>query len=159
MFVRSASSDDADAIAELFGAAWAASLSMVPKMHSAAEDRVYFRGIVRNQTVFVADDGDGIPLAFIALTSGWVNHLYVHPGHHRRGIGSALLRHAKSLQSQLTLWTFQANAAARRFYESHGFEAVALTDGSANEERTPDVRYHWVSPNAISTDSARLRRE
>jgi hypothetical protein len=41
------------------------------------------------------------------------------------------------------LWTFQTNTGARRFYERHGFVAVDETDGSANEERAPDVRYAW----------------
>ena len=30
-----------------------------------------------------------------------------------------------------------------RVYERHGFVAVGWTDGSANEERAPDVRYVW----------------
>ena len=33
------------------------------------------------------------------------------------------------------------NTDARRFYERHGFTAVASSDGSDNEEREPDVRY------------------
>jgi hypothetical protein len=41
------------------------------------------------------------------------------------------------------LWTFQANAPARRFYERHGFGAVEFGDGSGNEEGEPDVRYVW----------------
>jgi hypothetical protein len=29
--------------------------------------------------------------------------------------------------------------------QSHGFRAVEFTDGSANEEREPDVLYEWRS--------------
>ncbi len=43
----------------------------------------------------------------------------------------------------LTLWAFQVNGAAHRFYERHGFLAAESTDGSGNEEREPDVRYVW----------------
>ena len=39
------------------------------------------------------------------------------------------------------VYTFQANAGARRFYERHGFVPVEFTDGQANEERCPDVLY------------------
>jgi GNAT superfamily N-acetyltransferase len=46
----------------------------------------------------------------------------------------------------LWLWTFQANAGARRFYERNGFAPVEFTDGAANEEHEPDVRYEWL-PN------------
>ncbi|MYU47846.1 GNAT family N-acetyltransferase, partial [Streptomyces sp. SID7803] len=43
----------------------------------------------------------------------------------------------------LALYAFQRNAAARAFYERHGFIAVAFDDGSRNEEKEPDVRYRW----------------
>ena len=42
-----------------------------------------------------------------------------------------------------TLWTFQQNAGARRFYERHGLAAIEFTEGEGNEEKTPDVRYEW----------------
>jgi putative acetyltransferase len=41
---------------------------------------------------------------------------------------------------------FQANARARRFYVARGFRAIRFTDGSDNEQRTPDVRYRWQRP-------------
>ena len=59
------------------------------------------------------------------------------------GIGTQLLDHAKQLQPDgLDLWAFRSNTGARRFYERHGFVAVAFTEGD-NEEGEPDVRYHW----------------
>ena len=30
-------------------------------------------------------------------------------------------------------------------HEEHGAVAVEFTDGSGNEEKTPDVRYRWMS--------------
>ena len=41
----------------------------------------------------------------------------------------------------MRLYAFQQNEAARRFYERHGFVAIAFGDGSTNEERCPDVLY------------------
>ena len=41
----------------------------------------------------------------------------------------------------LRLYTFARNEGARRFYERHGFVAVAFGDGSGNQEGEPDVRY------------------
>ena len=51
---------------------------------------------------------------------------------------------AKKGHSRLDLWVFQRNEQARRFYEHQGFKLVELTDGSANAERMPDVRYRWT---------------
>ena len=63
------------------------------------------------------------------------------------GIGALLLAHAlRTLPLPIRLYTFQANAGARRFYERHGFCIVELTDGSANEERCPDVLYELRAP-------------
>jgi hypothetical protein len=42
------------------------------------------------------------------------------------------------------------DAAARRFYERHGYIAVAFSDGSGNEERCPDVLYEWVGAGAAA---------
>jgi GNAT superfamily N-acetyltransferase len=73
-----------------------------------------------------------------------LDHLYVEPDEHGRGIGTALLTRAKERRPKgLQLWTFQQNDRARGFYEYHGFRIVRMTDGSANEERTPDVLYEW----------------
>ena len=52
-----------------------------------------------------------------------------------------MLADAAAATPVLRLYTFARNAGARRFYERHGFVAVAFGDGSANEEGEPDVRY------------------
>jgi hypothetical protein len=41
-----------------------------------------------------------------------------------------------------SLWTFQANLGARRFYERHGCRQVRRTDGD-NEENLPDILYEY----------------
>jgi GNAT superfamily N-acetyltransferase len=80
----------------------------------------------------------------MVLAEGWIEQLYVDPGWLGRGIGSRLMALAKELQpGGLQLYTFQVNDRARRFYEHHGFVATWFGDGSANEERQPDVRYEW----------------
>ncbi len=60
-----------------------------------------------------------------------------------RGARSRLLGIAKAAQESLSLWTFQRNEGARRFYEFHGFAAVAETDGAGDEAREPDLLYRW----------------
>jgi GNAT superfamily N-acetyltransferase len=71
-------------------------------------------------------------------------YLYLDVGWTGRGIGSRLLDHAKErMPGGFSLWTFQANDRARRFYERHGLRAAEFGDGSGNEEGVADVRYEW----------------
>jgi len=78
------------------------------------------------------------------LEHGWIDQLYVRPDCLGQGIGSEFIEHAKHLQpGGLQLWTFQSNERARNFYGRHGFVEVEFTDGSQNEERSPDVRLEW----------------
>ncbi len=73
-----------------------------------------------------------------------LDQLYVHPDAHGRGAGSALLDKAKERRpGGFTFWVFQQNEHARRFYERRGCRVVKLTDGSGNEEKTPDALYEW----------------
>jgi GNAT superfamily N-acetyltransferase len=81
---------------------------------------------------------------FLALDAGFVRCLYVARTHRGRGLGRQLLDRAKADRpGGLQLWTFQANAPARRFYEREGFRVAEKTDGSDNEEGLPDIRYVW----------------
>lgn len=111
-------------------------------IHTPQEDRHFFENhIYAHCEVWGAVDSDII--GFIAFREGWVDQLYVLPGHQKRGIGAALLGVAKAVQPTLQLWTFQKNALARRFYEKHGFVALRETDGRDNEEGEPDILYRW----------------
>ena len=69
--------------------------------------------------------------------------MYVRPGAQRGGVGRALLAKARQLSpTGLELHTHQHNDRARRFYETHGFRAVAFGMSPAPENE-PDVEYHW----------------
>ncbi len=73
----------------------------------------------------------------------WIDQLYVDPAHARHGMGTLLLERGIALAAgrPIRLYTFQENQPARRFYERHGFRAIAWGDGSRNEERCPDALY------------------
>lgn len=145
--VRAASAADVDAVADLCRRTRQASLPFLPDLHTAAEDRVYFRDVVfAGDEVHVAER-DGKLVGAIAFGDGWVSQLYVDPAEHGRGIGSALLRLAMDAQPELQLWTFQKNDRALRFYARHGFALVRMTDGD-NEEREPDALLAWSRAKA-----------
>ncbi len=140
--IRRATPADAEAAAAVFTASFA-SMRFVPKLHTADEDRAFLRGLIAQKEVWFAIR-DGTVAGLACWHDGWLEQLYVDPRHHNEGFGTALLRHVLDKHPEgFQLWTFQANAGARRFYERHGFALVELTDGTHNEEKTPDARYEW----------------
>jgi RimJ/RimL family protein N-acetyltransferase len=102
------------------------------------------------QTWVLEATGSGELLAMLTLSSPedevlWIRHLFVAPDAVGGGLGSALLGFALAPEQRcgraVRLWTFQANAGARRFYERQGFVPVRFTDGRDTVERCPDVLY------------------
>lgn len=143
--LRPATADDAHAIARIHSDARRVAMPYLPELHSDDETEAWVRDIVLPAQDVVVAIIDTQVAGYIAVHGTTVEALYVGPVHQRRGIGSALLRHAMSQSDgSLDLWTFQRNTGARQFYEAHGFHAVELTDGGENEEREPDVRYAWT---------------
>jgi putative acetyltransferase len=114
------------------------------KGHFFYEDLVYFREqlLPKNQ-VWVAVDEYGHLLGFMAIQKDFIDHLYIHPDHWRKGLGGLFLAHARTLSPQrLWLYTLQCNVNARAFYEKHSFKAVEFGISPAPENE-PDVRYVW----------------
>jgi ribosomal protein S18 acetylase RimI-like enzyme len=139
--IRRATEGDAAAIARVFRCARTTSLPWLPDLHTPESELRFFRDhVMRQYEVWVAGEVDG----FCAFDDGWVEHLYIHPDHNGRGLGSALLDQAKRGTPTLHLWVFQRNVNAIRFYERHGFRIVERTDGRRNEEREPDARMAWT---------------
>ena len=135
---------DAPEIAEIHLRARREAMPYLHKPHTDDETREYFTRVVgdRPATWWVAHCGDQI-IGYIWINGESLDHLYVHPGWQRQGVGLLLLNKAKSLSPRrLELWTFQRNTNARAFYEAQGFRAVEYTEGR-NEEDEPDVKYAW----------------
>jgi GNAT superfamily N-acetyltransferase len=142
--IEAARPDDADAISALFLAARRAAMPWLAEVHDEAGVRRHFATRVLPETEVLVARRDGELLGFLALAGSEVGHLYVRPDAQRAGLGSALLAAAKARRpGGLELWAFQRNAGALAFYARHGFAERYRTDGSANEEREPDVRLGW----------------
>lgn len=150
MILRSATPEDAAAIARVHRLAVRVSLPFLPELHTAEEDLWFVRERLSvDNTIWVAEVG-GEVAGYIAFHPGWIDHLFVHPDHQGAGLGPALLDKALEDGSERQLWTFQQNTRARAFYEKRGFVVADFTDGDGNEEKMPDVRYVHSAKNAVS---------
>lgn len=103
---------------------WRVALGSSASHTAVAENKGSVVGVVR----FGRDPDDS--------RRGHVFSLYVHPSASGSGIGGALLQRATAwFRSQdlteATLWVFEANAAARRFYARHGW----FPDGGTRTEQ------------------------
>ncbi|MDT0610775.1 GNAT family N-acetyltransferase [Streptomyces lancefieldiae] len=146
VLLRRATATDARAAADVWLRSFAAALPTVVRPHSDDEVRDYFRHVVVPlRETWVAETPGGEVVGVMVLEGEELSQLYLAPGRRGRGIGDRFVALAKERRAEgLSLWTFQVNAPARRFYERHGFTAVEWTDGARNEEREPDVRYVWL---------------
>ena len=142
--VRPATVSDAAEIADVYLASFHATYEF-PLAHTDDEVRTWIRDVlVARGHAWVALDADDAVVAMMAVNAGDLDQLYVRPDRLGQGIGRQLLDVAKAQSpDSLTLYTFQVNDRARRFYERNGFVAEWFGDGSANEEGQPDVRYAW----------------
>lgn len=143
--VRAATAADAEDVAALLIRTRAELMPFAPSAHSESDLRQWVaQTLIPTGGVTVAElQGRiaGVLALQVRAGVGWIDQLMVDPLQVRRGIGRTLLKHAlKTLPRPVQLWTFQPNHAARRFYESQGFQAVAFTEGD-NEEGVPDVMY------------------
>lgn len=144
--LRAASAADAAAVADVLLTSRRTFLPYLPSPRSDDEIRTWVRDTVLPAEELTVAVAGGAVVGFLAARErdgiAWITHLYLLPSHVRQGIGSRLLRRALAKAPRpVRLYAFQRNDGARRFYERHGFVAIAFSDGSTNEERSPDVLY------------------
>jgi GNAT superfamily N-acetyltransferase len=144
--VRPAEPADAHPIADLYTEARIRAVpQMPPALHTNEEDRAYVaRRLTQDDvTMWVAERGTEL-VGFATCTPSWLDSLYVRPDLVGRGVGTVLLDVAKATHPDgFELWVFESNTGARRFYERHGLVEVERTDGSGNEEKSPDIKLAW----------------
>jgi GNAT superfamily N-acetyltransferase len=126
---------------------WIDTTPWMPRLHTRDEDRGFVGHLIVTTEVTVAELG-GDPAGFLARDREEIPALYLAGLARGQGFGTALLRRAQDAAERLTLWTFQANAGAIRFYHRAGFSEAERTDGARNDEKLPDVRLVWTRTTA-----------
>jgi GNAT superfamily N-acetyltransferase len=142
MELRRARREDVPRLARMLRASYDR-MTYIPTLHTPEEDAAYVGELLARNEAWVAEE-DGRAVGFAVLADDALLQIHVEAGRQNRGIGSALFRHATERRPRgFTMWTFQRNEGARRFYERHGARVAQLTDGAGNEEGEPDVQYEW----------------
>lgn len=146
VYLRPATADDAEAIADVYLRSRHELVSHAPLMHPDDDVRRRVRDVLIPAGHVTVALVDGVVVGMIGIAeregAAWIDQLYVAPDRVGAGVGSRLLEHALSvLPRPIRLYTFERSTRARSFYERHGFRAIAFDDGSGNEEGEPDVLY------------------
>jgi len=133
---------DTDALVRMWRASFEHGVGITDP-HSLAEQVEYLRTrVMPVHRVRVAKEAESI-VGFLASNPESIAQLYVRVQNIGRGVGTQLLRLAQSESSgSLWLFTFAQNLRACRFYEHHGFVAVAR--GFEPMWKLDDVKYQWV---------------
>lgn len=149
--IRRAKAPDSAEIAELFIRV-RAQMAYLPRLHTDNETRDFIAEVVETDEVWITENIDtkldritGFAAIHDEPEKIWLDHLYIAPTAQGQRHGAALLDKVKTQRPQgFSLWTFQQNGGARRFYERHGLTLARLTDGRDNEEKLPDALYVWA---------------
>ena len=131
---------------------WRASLEHgvgVTDPHPIEEQIQYFKTKVQPAHRVLVARQDHALVGFLASNADSVAQLYVRVENFGQGIGSRLIDLAKEGSAgSLWLFTFARNLRARRFYERHGFKAVA--QGFEPMWQLEDIKYEWRRANSAA---------
>ncbi|MDF1854352.1 GNAT family N-acetyltransferase [Pseudooceanicola sp.] len=114
----------------------------MPRVHTRAEEIAFADRLIALGWTQVALL-EGRVAGFLSRDGAEVVALYLATTARRRGIGRRLIEAAQAETDRLSLWCFQANAAARSFYLALGFHEAARSDGAGNDEGLPDIQFLW----------------
>lgn len=104
---------------------------------------VYWRELFENKLVWVAET-NGRVVGFCVRGDDNIFALYVSAEARNKGIGKLLLDAAKADRDWITVWAYEQNPHALRFYRREGLVEVSreFEDGS----NLTDIEHRWTKP-------------
>jgi chorismate mutase/ribosomal protein S18 acetylase RimI-like enzyme len=152
LVLRPATVADLPAVAELhIRVRDGAHPAMPPGIHPPHEARAWVAGWdLATYDVWLAESG-GSAVGYARFDREWLDDLYVDTPAQGAGVGGALLELVKAQRpAGFCLWVFESNELARDFYRHRGLVELERTDGSANEEKAPDIRMAWPGSEPLA---------
>jgi len=136
--IRRAGPADGDRVVEI----WRAAVDATHDFLSAADRNAIDHEVKHWQPdppLWLAVGEHGTAVAFMQIVGAAMEALFVHPAHHGRGIGRALVNHAMSLSPAAALTTIvnEQNAQAVGFYERLGFRRTGRSEVDEQGRRYP----------------------
>jgi GNAT superfamily N-acetyltransferase len=150
--LRPAAAEDRPAVAELLIRVRDEAFPAMPRgIHPPHEVRAYVDSWdPETYDVWLAESG-GLPVGYARASHDWLEDLYVDRSAQRAGVGAALLDLVKAQRPDgFCLWVFESNEPARAFYRARDLVDLERTDGSANEEKAPDIRMAWPGSDPLA---------
>ena len=128
MRIRSASSGEIDLLFEIWRSAVGATHDFLAAADFGAISAAVRDEYLPSADLWVATDENDRPLGFMGMTGDMVDTLFVAPSVHGRGIGSALIAHARHLRGPLRVDVNEQNEGAIAFYLRLGFRVAGRSE-------------------------------
>ena len=152
VLIRPATDSDAPVMADVHVASREANVGSMPAMvHTREETRGWMARRLAGESEAWVAEAEGRVVGYLVLTDDWLDDLFLLPEATGHGIGAALLDLVKAQRpGGFRLWAFESNRGARRFYGRHGLVELERTDGSGNNEKSPDVKMAWPGADPLA---------
>jgi GNAT superfamily N-acetyltransferase len=151
--VRRCRKDERSVISGIINAASEAYRGVIPpdRWHDPYMSLLELDSEISAGVAFWAYDSEGEVIGVMGIQPvrdvDLIRHAYVRPGNQRRGVGTALISHIRSMSPrQMLVGTWAAATWAIAFYQRHGFELVSAA------QKTSLLETYWtISERQIET--------
>ena len=122
--IRASRPDEVDRLFEIWQAATAATHDFVDPDDKSLIARIVREEYLPNAELWIVADERDRPVGFMGMSGSKVDSLFIDPDHAGRGLGTAMMDHARTLASALSVDVNAHNEGAVSFYRRLGFRQV-----------------------------------